>query len=149
MVRARFAVQIHRAAPGLRAGSADRKRARRARTGIARNRAVARDQLGFDPSLATGQPITTAIFAVVSLGIAYWGDQAYRSRQAATRTTRELLATTEDLRAREAHLHSILQTVPDAMIVINEQGIIQSFSSAAERLFGYAAHEVIGSNVSG
>ena len=58
-----------------------------------------------------------------------------------------MLATTEDLRAREAHVNSILQTVPDAMIVISEQGVIQSFSSAAERLFGYAAHEIIGSNV--
>ena len=103
--------------------------------------------IGFDPSLATGQPVTTAIFTIVSVGIAYWGDQAYRSRQAATRTTQELLATTEDLRSREAHVNSILQTVPDAMIVISEQGLIQSFSSAAERLFGYAAHEVIGSNV--
>ena len=40
--------------------------------------------------------------------------------------------------AREAHLASILETVPDAMIVIDEGGIVQSFSSAAERLFGYA-----------
>ena len=39
--------------------------------------------------------------------------------------------------AREAHLKSILDTVPDAMIVIDERGIIHSFSSAAERLFGY------------
>jgi PAS domain S-box-containing protein len=38
--------------------------------------------------------------------------------------------------AREAHLKSILDTVPDAMIVIDDRGIMQSFSSAAERLFG-------------
>ena len=44
--------------------------------------------IGFEPSLVTGQPITSAIFAVVSLGIAYWGDQASRNRQAAIRTTR-------------------------------------------------------------
>ena len=41
--------------------------------------------------------------------------------------------------AREVHLHSILETVPDAMIVIDARGIIQSFSRAAERLFGYRA----------
>ena len=103
--------------------------------------------IAFDPSLLTGQAINTVIFTLVSLGIAYWGDQAYRNRQAADRTTQELLATTEDLRAREAHVQSILQTVPDAMIVISEQGVIQSFSTAAERLFGYSADEVIGSNV--
>lgn len=49
---------------------------------------------------------------------------------------------------REAHLRSILDTVPDAMVVIDETGCIQSFSSAAERLFGYSAQEVAGRNVS-
>lgn len=48
---------------------------------------------------------------------------------------------------REHHLRSILATVPDAMIVMNEQGTISSFSSAAERVFGYAKAEVIGQNV--
>jgi two-component system, LuxR family, sensor kinase FixL len=52
------------------------------------------------------------------------------------------------LAEREAHLQSILDTVPDAMIVIDPQGVMQSFSTAAERLFGYAADEVIGQNVS-
>jgi PAS domain S-box-containing protein len=45
-------------------------------------------------------------------------------------------------------LGSILETVPDAMVVIDERGIVQSFSAAAERMFGYAASEVCGSNVS-
>ncbi len=49
---------------------------------------------------------------------------------------------------REAHLRSILDTVPDAMVVIDEAGHIQSFSSTAERLFGYSAEEVAGQNVS-
>ena len=33
------------------------------------------------------------------------------------------------------------------MIVIDERGLIQSFSAAAERLFGCTAAEVIGNNV--
>ncbi len=49
--------------------------------------------------------------------------------------------------ASEALLHSILATVPDAMIVIDEAGIIVSFSAAAERLFGFAEDEAIGCNV--
>src|SRR4030095_8966196 len=49
--------------------------------------------------------------------------------------------------AREAHLRSILETIPDAMVVINDRGIIQSFSNAAGRLFGYSADEVLGRNV--
>jgi two-component system, LuxR family, sensor kinase FixL len=54
----------------------------------------------------------------------------------------------QELRQREALLRSILDTVPDALIVINEQGHIQSFSAAAGRLFGYEASEVLNRNVS-
>lgn len=54
----------------------------------------------------------------------------------------------ETLRTRESHLRSILETIPDAMIVIDGNGIMQSFSSAAERQFGYAEQEAIGQNVS-
>ncbi len=50
--------------------------------------------------------------------------------------------------AREEHLRSILETVPDAMIVIDEAGRIISFSAAAERMFGYREKEVLGENVS-
>jgi two-component system, LuxR family, sensor kinase FixL len=53
----------------------------------------------------------------------------------------------QTLRTRESHLRSILDTVPDAMIVIDSHGIIQLFSSAAERLFGYSEDEAIGMNV--
>jgi two-component system sensor kinase FixL len=49
---------------------------------------------------------------------------------------------------REQHLRSILATVPDGMVVMDEQGVVSSFSSAAERLFGYAKAEVVGRNVS-
>lgn len=51
------------------------------------------------------------------------------------------------LKARADHLRSILATIPDAMVVIDEGGAILSFSAAAERLFGYEEAEVIGSNV--
>lgn len=52
-----------------------------------------------------------------------------------------------DLAAREPHLRSILDTVPEAMVVIDETGTITSFSAAAERLFGHAESEVVGLNV--
>lgn len=52
------------------------------------------------------------------------------------------------LQTSEAHLRSILDTVPDAMVVIDERGLMQSFSAAAERLFGYKESEVLGCNVS-
>jgi PAS domain S-box-containing protein len=52
-----------------------------------------------------------------------------------------------DLAEREAHLRSILATVPESMIVIDEAGTIASFSAAAEKLFGYSSEEVYGRNV--
>ena len=51
------------------------------------------------------------------------------------------------LKEREARLRSILDTAPDAIVTIDEKGIIQSFSDAAEKLFGYASGEVIGRNI--
>lgn len=50
-------------------------------------------------------------------------------------------------RTSESHLRSILAAVPDAMVVIDEEGVILSFSAAAEKMFGYLESEVIGENV--
>ena len=62
-----------------------------------------------------------------------------------SRLTAELTAAI--LEEREAHLSSILDTVLDATIVIDRQGTIVSFNTAAVRQFGYSAGEVIGRNV--
>ena len=78
--------------------------------------------------------IDTLIFLLVGPAIAFVGESLRRKgREAAT---------------REAHLESILETVPEAMIVIDEHGIMQSFSTAAVRLFGWSPDEAVGRNVS-
>jgi two-component system sensor kinase FixL len=61
--------------------------------------------------------------------------------------TRALADTERALRLSEAHLRSVLETVPDAIIVIDDHGAIESFSPAAERLFGYKEAAVVGRNV--
>ncbi|MFG1345092.1 PAS domain S-box protein [Xanthobacter autotrophicus DSM 431] len=81
------------------------------------------------------------LFLAVGLGMAVLGERLRKTRLDAAARNRDLLA-------REAHLSSILDTVPDAMVVIDERGIMRSFSSAAERLFGYSAAEAVGQNVS-
>lgn len=53
-----------------------------------------------------------------------------------------------ELRRSEGLLRSIIEAAPDAVIVIDEQGLIETFSPTAERLFGYAAAEIVGTNVS-
>ena len=50
-------------------------------------------------------------------------------------------------REREERLRSITQTAPDAIVVIDEAGIIDTVNPAAERLFGYAGDELVGENV--
>jgi two-component system sensor kinase FixL len=52
------------------------------------------------------------------------------------------------LREREARLQSILETAPDAIIVIDDHGLIETYSKAAQRLFGFSAEETLGRNVS-
>lgn len=47
----------------------------------------------------------------------------------------------------DSHLQIVMNTVLDGMIIINDEGIIQSFNSAAERIFGYSPEEVRGQNV--
>jgi two-component system, LuxR family, sensor kinase FixL len=51
------------------------------------------------------------------------------------------------LAKEQSLLKAILDTVPDALIVIDEAGLITSFSKTAEVLFGYVAAEVLGRNV--
>ncbi|MFC0200612.1 PAS domain S-box protein [Paracoccus rhizosphaerae] len=58
------------------------------------------------------------------------------------------VAVEDALRAREAHMRSVLDAIPDAMIVIDARGAIQSFSAAAVKQFGYEPDEVLGQNIS-
>jgi len=76
-----------------------------------------------------------------------WREGAWSAVMVINNDITDLRHAEQDLFAREAHLKSILETVPDAMIVIDEQGAMQSFSAAAERLFGFTGDEVIGRNI--
>ncbi|NNC71477.1 MAG: PAS domain S-box protein [Sphingomonadaceae bacterium] len=46
------------------------------------------------------------------------------------------------------HLRAIIDTVPDAMVVIDTEGRILAFSAGAEKMFGYSEAELLGENVS-
>jgi two-component system sensor kinase FixL len=90
--------------------------------------------------LAIADAVNGLVFALVGLAVSWRGAILLRFWRLAD-------ARTKDVEARTAHLQSILDSIPDAMVVINERGLIQSFSSAAERLFGYAAGDALGKNV--
>lgn len=90
--------------------------------------------------LTTSDFVDAVTFVLVGIGVSWRGKLLSEFRNAAA-------ASAEAAFAREAHLQSILDSIPDAMIVIDERGIMRSFSSAAERLFGYGAADVLGKNV--
>ena len=91
-------------------------------------------------ALTNADVINATAFTLVGAGASWRGELLRRARLTAA-------ASTDTAMAGEAHVKSILDTIPDAMIVIDERGIMQSFSSAAERLFGHSAAEAIGRNV--
>jgi PAS domain S-box-containing protein len=51
------------------------------------------------------------------------------------------------LRQGEARMQAILNTAADAIITMDIHGMVQSVNPAGERMFGYAAAEMIGHNV--
>lgn len=104
---------------------------------VAANVSVSGGSSIFEPQVL----VRGAIFATLAVFIGLAGSRLRASNE----RTRQLV---EDLHAREDHLRSILETVPDSMVVIDEHGLIQSFSLAAERQFGWSAAEMIGRNVS-
>jgi two-component system sensor kinase FixL len=96
--------------------------------------------------LQRGDPVQAgifnlALFALVGATIAWLGGLLHRTRSASE-------AASAELKRREAHLQSVLDTVPDATVVIDPDGIMTSFNRAAIRQFGYEAVEAIGKNVS-
>ncbi len=51
------------------------------------------------------------------------------------------------LKDNETLLHSIVDHSADGFITIDESGIIQSFNSGAEKVFGYTTEETVGQNI--
>ena len=84
--------------------------------------------------------LNIVLFVAVGATIAWLGGLLNSAR-------REWSTTQSMLQRREAHLQSILDTVPDATIVIDADGTMTSFNRAAVRQFGYEPDEVLGQNV--
>lgn len=82
-----------------------------------------------------------AFFGALGVTISVTGALAVRRR-----SQREAAA--RALEEREAHLRSIFDTAPEAMIVINDRGLIQSYGASAERMFGWRPDEVLGRGIS-
>jgi diguanylate cyclase (GGDEF)-like protein/PAS domain S-box-containing protein len=53
----------------------------------------------------------------------------------------------EALREREARLQGILSSVADGIITVSDAGLIETANPAVERMFGYAATQLVGSPI--
>lgn len=69
-------------------------------------------------------------FGVVALGLSVFGDAMHRGRRDTSRHNQDLT--------------SILETMPGAMVVLDDTGTIRKVNRSAEQLFGYSIGEVIG-----
>lgn len=50
---------------------------------------------------------------------------------------------TQALRASEEHFRALLEAVPEGVVTVDHEGRIQTFSPAAERIFGWAPWEIL------
>ncbi|MCF3934824.1 PAS domain S-box protein [Acuticoccus sp. M5D2P5] len=89
-------------------------------------------------------PIETMIYRIAALAV-LWGTAILAIRHQISRALAERSTTIG--RHQTALLQAILDTAPDALIVIDKDGVIQSFSRSAELLFGYDAADAIGRNI--
>ena len=63
------------------------------------------------------------------------------------RTAEELQQRVQESAEAEERMRSVVNHVVDGIITIDDRGTVTTFNPAAERIFGYAAQEVIGQNI--
>jgi len=96
----------------------------------------------------TISPIRESDGKVVSASVTGRGvTDRKRAEEALRRSEERFRQMADHARDREARLAAILNTAADAIITTDAQGAIQSVNATAERMFGYAAAEMIGQNV--
>jgi signal transduction histidine kinase/CheY-like chemotaxis protein/HAMP domain-containing protein len=99
-----------------------------------------RQMIGYAERIAAGQEPETEL--EVPKGHAK--DELGTLARAFSSMVDQIRVRTRELRESEARIRTILNTAAEGIVTIDEQGHLESFNLAAERLFGYQAAEVRG-----
>jgi PAS domain S-box-containing protein len=106
----------------------------------------------FDDAVASSQPllvlgagmvIALLLFGII-LSLTHTRASAVALAEKMTAELRRALARTEQ---SEAYTRAVIDNVLDAIITADETGVVESFNPAAERIFGYAADEMVGRKI--
>jgi|GEM_PF-1436750 len=65
-----------------------------------------------------------------------------------TEEIKERIHASEELKKKEQHLQGLIDCAPDGVVTLSEGGFITGFSPAAQKIFGFEEHEVLGKPVS-
>ncbi|MFQ5971073.1 MAG: PAS domain-containing protein [Alphaproteobacteria bacterium] len=83
----------------------------------------------------------------LELSLSPWGRKGERGYTAIVRDITERKRKEETLRRSEERLRKLVETAPDAVVVIDFDGKIVAWNPSARDIFGYEEHEAIGANV--
>jgi len=83
-------------------------------------------------------------------GSAFWGSIVITALYDANGVINGFTKVTRDItekRKVEEKFYALLDSAPDATVIVNEEGVIQMANTQTEKLFGYSRHEIIGKPV--
>jgi len=89
--------------------------------------------------------VTCGVFGCLGVLVILQTRRFLRQAEQAQRENHRQVSALEE---SEARARAILENTTEAIVTIDERGLIKTFNASAERLFGYAVHEVLGKNVS-
>ena len=84
---------------------------------------------------------------LIDIALNVIGEAYLETKQQLIRQQEEAIHDAIRQRQNEKRFRDLLESAPDAMVVVNQQGIIQLINSQLEKMFGYDRAEIVGQSV--
>src|SRR5918912_1251756 len=141
---ARAARQVTQAARGLAMGDLNQQIPVRSRDELGQMAAAVDDAIAYQQEMARVANAIAARDLSQDVQPKSAGDVLGTAFQRMTANLRLLVG---QLQEREQRLRAVLNSVADGVISVDDQGLIESFNPAAERIFGSPARSIVGQPV--